>query len=69
MAGMPERHGGPDRAGRSDRPERDPELRAKYLKGRNDGRDRRDKAPEPNSPFPELRRSRSSLEANAKERR
>ncbi len=67
--GRPERHGGPDRAGRSDRPERDPELRAKYLKGRNDGRDRRDKAPDPNSPFAKLAALKEQLEANAKERR
>ncbi len=67
--GRPERHGGPDRAGRGDRPERDPELRAKYLKGRNDGRDRRDKAPDPNSPFAKLAALKEQLEANAKERR
>jgi ATP-dependent RNA helicase SUPV3L1/SUV3 len=65
----PERHGGPDRAGRGDRPERDPELRAKYVKGRGESRDRRDKAPDPNSPFAKLAALKEQLEANAKERR
>ena len=66
----PERHGRPERAGRGDdRPDRDPELRAKYLKGRGEGRDRRDKAPDPNSPFAKLAALKEQLEANAKERR
>jgi ATP-dependent RNA helicase SUPV3L1/SUV3 len=65
----PERHGRAERAGRNDRPERDPELRAKYLKGRGDGRDRRDKAPDPNSPFAKLAALKEQLEANAKEQR
>ncbi|HEY4405861.1 MAG TPA: helicase, partial [Xanthobacteraceae bacterium] len=67
----PERHGRPDRPGRGggDRPERDPELRAKYLKGRGEGRERRDKAPDPNSPFAKLAALKEQLEADAKERR
>jgi ATP-dependent RNA helicase SUPV3L1/SUV3 len=67
----PARHGRPERAGRGgdDRPERDPELRAKYLKGRGEGRERRDKAPDPNSPFAKLAALKEQLEANAKERR
>jgi ATP-dependent RNA helicase SUPV3L1/SUV3 len=65
----PVRHGRPDRAGRSDSPERDPELRAKYLKGRGENRERRDKAPDPNSPFAKLAALKEQLEANAKERR
>jgi ATP-dependent RNA helicase SUPV3L1/SUV3 len=65
----PDRHGRPERAGRNDRPERDPELRAKYLKGRGEGRERRDKAPDPNSPFAKLAALKEQLEANAKERR
>jgi ATP-dependent RNA helicase SUPV3L1/SUV3 len=64
-----ERHGRPERAGRSDRPDRDPELRAKYVKGRGEGRERRDKAPDPNSPFAKLAALKEQLEANAKERR
>jgi ATP-dependent RNA helicase SUPV3L1/SUV3 len=65
----PERHGRPERAGRSDRPERDPDLRAKYVKGRGEPRERRDKAPDPNSPFAKLAALKEQLEANAKERR
>jgi ATP-dependent RNA helicase SUPV3L1/SUV3 len=65
----PERHGRPERAGRSDRPDRDPDLRAKYVKGRGEVRDRRDKAPDPNSPFAKLAALKEQLEANAKERR
>jgi ATP-dependent RNA helicase SUPV3L1/SUV3 len=59
----------PPRAPRGDRPERDPELRAKYFKGRGEGRDRREKAPDPNSPFAKLAALKEQLEANAKERR
>jgi ATP-dependent RNA helicase SUPV3L1/SUV3 len=64
-----DRPGRPERAGRNDRPDRDPELRAKYLKGRGEGRERRDKAPDPNSPFAKLAALKEQLEANAKERR
>jgi ATP-dependent RNA helicase SUPV3L1/SUV3 len=60
-----ERRGRPPR---EDRPDRDPELRAKYFKGRG-GRDRPDKAPDPNSPFAKLAALKEQLEANAKERR
>jgi ATP-dependent RNA helicase SUPV3L1/SUV3 len=70
----PEREGrregqGRDRGPRGDRPERDPELRAKYFKGRGEGRDRNDKPPDPNSPFAKLAALKEQLEANAKERR
>ncbi|MEA2905738.1 MAG: ATP-dependent helicase [Alphaproteobacteria bacterium] len=70
----PERHGRPrgDRADRGgDRPERDPDLRAKYIKGREgrDNRDRRDKQPDPNSPFAKLAALKEQLEADSKDRR
>src|SRR5207302_9623905 len=65
----PERQRRPERAGRSDRPDRDPELRVKYVKGRGESRERRDKAPDPNSPFAKLAALKEQLEANAKERR
>jgi ATP-dependent RNA helicase SUPV3L1/SUV3 len=47
---------------RGDRPDRDPELRAKYIKGR-DGRDRREREPDPNSPFAKLAALKAQLEA------
>jgi ATP-dependent RNA helicase SUPV3L1/SUV3 len=56
------------RAERGDRPDRDPELRAKYFKGRAGDKERRDKAPDPNSPFAKLAALKEQLEANAKER-
>jgi ATP-dependent RNA helicase SUPV3L1/SUV3 len=59
----------PERAARGDRPDRDPALRAKYIKGRGDGRDRRDREPDPNSPFAKLAALKEQLEANAKEPR
>jgi ATP-dependent RNA helicase SUPV3L1/SUV3 len=70
-AERPERQGRPERPGRNDRdrPDRDPELRAKYVKSRGESRDRRDKAPDPNSPFAKLAALKEQLEANAKERR
>ena len=74
-----DRAGGPDhdrgqRGGgrpppRGDRPDRDPTLRAKYIKGRAEGRDRRDREPDPNSPFAKLAALKEQLEANAKEPR
>jgi ATP-dependent RNA helicase SUPV3L1/SUV3 len=68
--GRPERDGRRgERAQHGDRPDRDPELRAKYVKGRGEGRDRHDKAPDPNSPFAKLAALKEQLEANAKERR
>jgi ATP-dependent RNA helicase SUPV3L1/SUV3 len=63
-----ERPGRPQRSPREDRPDRDPELRAKYFKGGR-GEARRDKAPDPNSPFAKLAALKEQLEANAKERR
>jgi ATP-dependent RNA helicase SUPV3L1/SUV3 len=58
-----------ERPPRGDRPDRDPALRAKYIKGRGDGRDRRDREPDPNSPFAKLAGLKEQLEANAKEPR
>jgi ATP-dependent RNA helicase SUPV3L1/SUV3 len=58
-----------ERAARGDRPDRDPALRAKYIKGRGDGRERRDREPDPNSPFAKLAALKEQLEANAKEPR
>jgi ATP-dependent RNA helicase SUPV3L1/SUV3 len=59
----------PERAAHGERPDRDPALRAKYIKGRGDGRDRRDRDPDPNSPFAKLAALKEQLEANAKEPR
>jgi ATP-dependent RNA helicase SUPV3L1/SUV3 len=63
-----ERPGRPQRSPREDRPDRDPELRAKYFKGGR-AEARRDKAPDPNSPFAKLAALKEQLEADAKERR
>jgi ATP-dependent RNA helicase SUPV3L1/SUV3 len=65
----PQRGDRPDRAARGDRPERDPDLRAKYIKGRGEGRDRRDRQPDPNSPFAKLAALKEQLEASTKEPR
>jgi ATP-dependent RNA helicase SUPV3L1/SUV3 len=54
---------------RGDRPERDPALRAKYIKGRADGGAGRDREPDPNSPFAKLAQLKEQLEANTKEPR
>ena len=59
----------PDRPPRGDRPDHDPDLRAKYIKGRAEGRDRRDREPDPNSPFAKLAALKEQLEANTKEPR
>jgi ATP-dependent RNA helicase SUPV3L1/SUV3 len=59
----------PDRGPRGDRPDRDPELRAKYIKGRGEGRDRREREPDPNSPFAKLAALKEQLESNTKEPR
>jgi len=56
-------------ADRGDRPDHDPELRAKYIKGRGEGRDRRDREPDPNSPFAKLAALKEQLEANTKDSR
>ena len=61
--GRDERFKGPRRD--RERPDRDPELR-KYFKGRDDNR--RDKPPDPDSPFAKLAALKAQLEANAKER-
>ncbi len=54
---------------RADRPERDPVLRAKYIKGRAEGGTGRDREADPNSPFAKLARLKEQLEANTKEPR
>jgi ATP-dependent RNA helicase SUPV3L1/SUV3 len=54
-------HRGERGAPRSDRPDRDPELRAKYIKGR-DGR--REQQADPNSPFAKLAALKAQLESN-----
>jgi ATP-dependent RNA helicase SUPV3L1/SUV3 len=59
----------PERGARGERPDRDPALRAKYIKGRGEGRDRRDREPDPNSPFAKLAALKEQLEANTKEPR
>lgn len=51
-----------------DRPERDPELRAAFIKGQGPRKERRDREPDPNSPFAKLAALKEQLEANAKER-
>jgi ATP-dependent RNA helicase SUPV3L1/SUV3 len=65
----PQRGERAERASRGDRPDRDPALRAKYIKGRGEGRDRRDREPDPNSPFAKLAALKEQLEANTKEPR
>lgn len=61
--GRPHRDRGPPR---SDRPDRDPELRAKYIKGREGrgGGGGRDQQPDPNSPFAKLAALKAQLESN-----
>jgi ATP-dependent RNA helicase SUPV3L1/SUV3 len=66
--GRPPRSERPERE-RGDRPDRDPALRAKYIKGRGETRDRRDREPDPNSPFAKLAALKEQLEANTKEPR
>jgi ATP-dependent RNA helicase SUPV3L1/SUV3 len=58
-----------DRPSRTDRPERDPALRAKYIKGRADASTRREQEPDPNSPFAKLAILKEQLEAGNKEPR
>jgi len=57
-----------DRDRDRDRPDRDPELRAAFIKGQG-RKERRDREPDPNSPFAKLAALKEQLEANAKERR
>jgi ATP-dependent RNA helicase SUPV3L1/SUV3 len=56
----------PERQPRDERPDRDPELRAKYIKGRGE---RREREPDPNSPFAKLAALKEQLEASSKEPR
>jgi ATP-dependent RNA helicase SUPV3L1/SUV3 len=71
---VPDQGGRPQRRARSerdrgDRPDRDPELRAKYIKGRGEGREPREREPDPNSPFAKLAALKEQLEGNVKEPR
>jgi ATP-dependent RNA helicase SUPV3L1/SUV3 len=60
----------PARQRRDDRPERDPALRAKYIKGREQQTAaQRDRGPDPDSPFAKLAKLKEQLEADAKEPR
>jgi ATP-dependent RNA helicase SUPV3L1/SUV3 len=65
--GRPRRGDSHDRQSRGDRPERDPALRAKYIKGREQATAQRDREPDPNSPFAKLAELKERLEAEAKE--
>jgi ATP-dependent RNA helicase SUPV3L1/SUV3 len=65
--GRPPRRERPDRPAHGDRPDRDPALRAKYIKGRGERRDRHDREPDPNSPFAKLAALKEQLEASTKE--
>jgi ATP-dependent RNA helicase SUPV3L1/SUV3 len=57
-----------DRGGKApDRPDRDPALRAKYIKGRGERGDRRE--PDPDSPFAKLAALKEQLETGTKEPR
>jgi ATP-dependent RNA helicase SUPV3L1/SUV3 len=56
-----------NRPPRGEQPDRDPALRAQYMKGVN--QPRREKAPDPDSPFAKLAALKAQLEADAKERR
>jgi ATP-dependent RNA helicase SUPV3L1/SUV3 len=71
LAARPDRPDRPARSGRPDKRDRgnqpDPNLRAQYMKGVN--QNRRDKAPDPDSPFAKLAALKAQLEADAKERR
>jgi ATP-dependent RNA helicase SUPV3L1/SUV3 len=62
------RNARPPRRDRGERPDHDSALRAKYIKGRNESRDRREKSPDPDSPFAKLAALKEQLEADAKER-
>jgi ATP-dependent RNA helicase SUPV3L1/SUV3 len=59
----------PVRQGRADRPDRDPALRAKYIKGRHNAAAQRNRAPDPDSPFAKLAKLKEQLETGAKEPR
>jgi ATP-dependent RNA helicase SUPV3L1/SUV3 len=61
--GRPHRGDRPERP-RGDRPDRDPELRAKYIKGREGRGGGRDAQPDPNSPFAKLAALKAQLESN-----
>jgi ATP-dependent RNA helicase SUPV3L1/SUV3 len=62
----PHRH---HRKPRPDRPEREQGPRPPLAQGRGGMKERREKAPDPNSPFAKLAALKAQLEANAKERR
>jgi len=66
----PARHGRPDRGPRESRPDRgDDRGRKNFSSGNNDFRSRREKQPDPDSPFAKLAALKAQLEANAKEGR
>jgi len=64
--GQQQRSNRPERPSRDERPDRDSALRAKYIKGRAD---RREREPDPNSPFAKLAALKEQLEASSKEPR
>ncbi|MFL5062810.1 MAG: helicase-related protein [Xanthobacteraceae bacterium] len=49
-----------------DRPDRDPELRAAFIKGQGPRKERRDREPDPNSPFAKLAALKEQLEAKTR---
>jgi len=59
----------PAEAGRKRRPDRPQGQRPTLSKGRSEPQDRREKAPDPNSPFAKLAGLKAQLEASSKERR
>ena len=67
--GRPQKGDAHARPSRTDRPDRDPALRAKYMKGPGPGASQRDRQPDPNSPFAKLAKLKEQLETDAKEPR
>jgi hypothetical protein len=54
-----------ERGRKGERPDRDPALRAKYMKGRSERKTSQE--PDPHSPFAKLAELKEKLEAGAKE--
>jgi ATP-dependent RNA helicase SUPV3L1/SUV3 len=67
--GRPQHRERPGREPRADRPDHDPALRAKYIKGRGEGSAPREREADPDSPFAKLAKLKEQLEAGAKEPR
>jgi ATP-dependent RNA helicase SUPV3L1/SUV3 len=65
--GRPQGRDFSDRQSRGDRPDRDPALRARYIKGREQTAAQRERQPDPDSPFAKLAKLKEQLEADAKE--